>query len=496
MTAPTIETLAERDSWISPAYALAHAAPEFWDSLSPEEQLVAAYDLDIWLRPEQRIPEGRFLSCTWLAGRGFGKTVAIAYQINRLVEQGRAKHLLLGAPTDARVTQVQVAYLVGLSPPWFQAEQYDEKCVRWPNGAMALGFSPEAPGRVRSENVDIAWTTELLDWNQNNAIALHNNIRTATRTPGAFMLSDTTSQGCNDLIKRVLDEHAQDPRLHRLIRGTMLDNFALERDYIGDQFLQYRPGTQEHAEEILGETFTGAAGAAWNTTTIAAMRVAFPPATPELTVVSIDPALSKHRTADAVGYMRGSRDKRGHIYLEADRSAQMSPEEWASMALDDYERGAAGAIIERNHVGDFPHVLIRVLARERGIHVEVLDHKSEQPFPPRKQGVFYVREVVSEQSKATRHASAASLASTHRAHLCGTFRDLEREMVNWTPGQRSPNRLDAYSQMLIELGDLRAIEHARDERAAAGAIAANKAIQGMIASGRSAFGLSRRGVGL
>jgi phage terminase large subunit-like protein len=445
---------------IAPIQAAARALLDQWDSLPLRVRHALARDADVWLRPDQRVPDYDFRYFGMLCGRGKGKSYAISNEINKRVGRGEVfpsepAPIGLMAPTEPRCIEVQVAFLRATAAPWMRPEIHNT-FLEWPNGVTAEIFTPEAPGRPRSGNFQIVWLTEIVDWLPTTRMQAFKNITTACRVGRAQVFWDTTSHGRNDVIQHLLALNAENPRDYPIVRGSMLDNPLLSRKYLRAEIRKYPPG-QERDEEVHGMAFAESAGALWQQGWLNRSRkLDGPPAAPDLRLVSIDPALSAISTADETGLVTGSRES-GHAYLEEDESARMAPHEWGDKAVRQCaDRGAAGAIVERNHLGDNATFVLVARAKERKLQVHVLDRDPKKdPFPSRVPGTIYVRERVSSSSKATRASGAAAETEARRVHVVGVMRALEEELTTFVPGDsRSPNRYDAAAQLINELLDL------------------------------------------
>lgn len=469
---------------ISPAFAAARLAPEFIASLSDAERLVLPYAFELWLRPEQRIPRHDWHYYGFMCGRGWGKSLAVSVEINRRVRAGEARAIALMAPNEDRVEEVQIQFLVDTSPPWFKAERY-QGGVLWPNGVRALTFTPEAPGRSRSGNFDLSWLCEIVDWQDTTRKEAFKNLTTATRIGRAQVFWDTTSKGKNDVIQLLLGLHASDPRAYPIQRGAMFDNPLLSAKYLRTECRKYTG--REAREEVWGESFTESAGASWLQAWLDRNRVLERPRVALQRLVSIDPALSTHASADETGLVVGETDDRDHAYLTDDLSGRHAPETWGDLAVGQcVDENASGVIIERNHLGDNATACIRSRAVARSYTVRVLSREqAAKPFPRRTPGVIYVREVVAASSKTSRSSGPACEDEAGRVHMVGTFPELELELTTYEPGTRkSPNRLDAYTQLISELRELVRDAPKSSTADVDEAIAAHKMLQMGLASER------------
>lgn len=432
---------------------MAAVPAEALESFSDLELLVLRYAHDLWMRPEQRIPRYDWHYFGFICGRGWGKTEAIGCEINRRVECGEARHIGLMAPNDDRVDEVQFTTLIETSKPWFRPERY-RRGLRWPNGVTAIGFTPLAPGRPRSENLDLTWLTEIVDWNESSRVEAFNNITTATRLGRSQVIWDTTAKGRNDVIMFLENLNGINARMYPIQRGSMFDNPMLTGKYLRTELRKYTGRRRE--EEIEGKSFRESEGALWAQDWIDRHRVTERPANPAITLVSVDPALSAGPDSDPFGIVIGSRGRDGHAYVFEDLSAKYTPDQWGSIVVQKcLEYQAAGVIIERNHAGDNPTFVVRACARDVDPDITVRVLRRDEPFPYYTPKMIYVRELVSANPKTTRAAGPAAQTKAGKVHVVGTFDDLERQWTTYVPGlSKSPNNYDAAAQLLSELLEL------------------------------------------
>ncbi len=465
--------------------ALAHLAPEFFETLSPLERLALPYMPDLWLRPDQQIPDHDWSTYGEIAGRGKGKTYGIAAFLTGCVQRGEARMIALMAPNDERVEEVQIRALVDASPPWFKAERYAGGVV-WPDGSRAFPFTAEMPERPRGSNFAMSWCTELVDWPANTRRAAWDNMVTVTRAIGTRqqVLYDTTSKGKNQVILDRIADSARDPRAHVLRRGTSFDNPLLSRKALRALCALYPEGSRRWREEIEGEVLAESAGASWHQAWLDDHRRHVPPANPDLVLVAIDPAKSARPEADLTGISVGARDAAGDAYLLEDLSGRHTPEQWGDLAVGACVRyGAAGIVIELSGSGTALTAVVRSRAEKRDLAVRLLP--KGQPFPRHTPGVIYVREVFATQGKHDRAAGPASETERGRVHIVGHLPELELEMTTFEPGQsQSPNRLDAAAYVITELRGLNRDAPADVRVDSAEALAAHRELSLRLRGGR------------
>lgn len=169
--------------------------------------------------------------------------------------------------------------------------------------------------------------------------------------------------------------------------------------------------------EIEAQDVDESPGALWTRQTIENSRVI---KSPDLTkiVVGVDPAATS--TGDETGIITVGKTG-GELYTLADDSLQGTPLQWARAAVVAFHRWNANYIVaEGNNGGEMVTQTIRTID------------------PSVK-----VRLVHASRGKATRAEPIAAVAEQGKDHHVGTFPALEDELCLWTPGDNSPNRLDA-----------------------------------------------------
>lgn len=147
-------------------------------------------------------------------------------------------------------------------------------------------------------------------------------------------------------------------------------------------------------------------------------------------VVAVDPNATEGN--DEAGIAVGGIRKRGgvvHGVLLEDASVAGGPKAWAQASVEAYNRWHADALVaESNNGGEMVAITIGTVPGA----------------PP-------VKLIHASRGKLTRAEPVQKLGEDGRIHHAGTFPALERELCTWSPGDPSPNRLDAYVWLFTEL---------------------------------------------
>ncbi len=160
-------------------------------------------------------------------------------------------------------------------------------------------------------------------------------------------------------------------------------------------------------------------------------------------VVSVDPAVTANKKSDETGIVvcASGRGNPRHYYTLADLSGRLSPEAWATRALQAMDTFEADAIVyETNQGGDMVAETLRGVCRTQGRAV------------PRLVPVRATR------GKAVRAEPIAALYSQGVVHHIGAQPELERQLLRFdpnNPNQKSPDRMDALVWGLTELSSSR-----------------------------------------
>lgn len=385
------------------------------------------YEWRFWARPNQLPPENWRHVWLILAGRGFGKTRTGAETVRWLVETGQAKRIALVAPTAADARDVMVegeSGILAVSRPDFKPEyEPSKRRITWPNGAVAYTYSAEEPDRLRGPQHDFAWCDELAAWKYPDDT--WDNLIFGLRLGDNPRVVVTTTPKPIPLVRKLVN----DPETV-VTRGSTYENAAnLPPSFLKEIRDKYE-GTRLGRQEIYAEILDDVPGALWNRTMLDELRVKKAPELIRI-VVAIDPAVTSGENSDETGIIVAGKGVDGHGYVLEDLSCRMSPDGWATRAVNAYHKYEADRIVaEVNNGGDLVETTIRTVDRR-------IPYKA----------------VRASKGKRTRAEPIAALYEQGKIHHVGSFPLLEDQMCNFTPDgyDGSPDRVDALVWALTEL---------------------------------------------
>jgi phage terminase large subunit-like protein len=413
---------------------------------TPLKRLVLPFIHSFFLRPEQVIPRS-FKCCLLLCGRGWGKTHAVALDLIQEIMRGDVTQIALVAPNEDRAYEIQIKSLKAVSPPWFQPTE-EHGGLTWPNGVRAEVFTPEAPEKIRGDNISHSWATEILAWpvgtdTESKRLKAFHNLCTATRKGPAKVYVDTTARGRNDVIDEVYRMREAQPDQWIVIKGGLTDNPLFSPEYLRSQFLQYVEGSRRFGEEINGEYYGDTAGALWTQETLDRTRRLIAPEPLDLVILGLDPAYSDRADADETGIVVVGK-KAEHTFVTRDLSGRLDPSVWPGLAVSTaISVRASGVIIEVNSTANMVPTIMRSACASAGLVMR--DVPAGVPFP-----------AWCRADKASRAAGPAGESLADRLHMVGHHEALEGELTGYDPGspRKSPGRLDAMVHAVNELAGL------------------------------------------
>lgn len=368
-----------------------------------------------------------------MAGRGFGKTRTGAEWVRGLAESGSCGRIALVAPTAADARDVMVEGESGLMAicPNGNRPVYEpsKRRLTWPNGAIATTYSADEPERLRGPQSDSGWLDEIASWRYPDAFDM---LMFGMRLGKKPRICITTTPRPTPLVRKLLARRA-------MVRtgGSTYDNAAnLAEDFLQDIKDSYE-GTRLGRQELYAELLLDTPGALWTLQGIEDTRVKVVPEMDRV-VVAIDPAATANESSDETGIVIAGLGVDGRGYVLGDVSRKASPQGWATAAIDAYHQFSADRIVyESNQGGDMVAHTLRTI----------------DPTIP-------LKAVHASRGKQTRAEPVAALYEQGKISHIGIFPRLEDQMTSWSPGEDSPDRMDALVWALTELmvGKRRPIE--------------------------------------
>lgn len=376
-------------------------------------------------RPKQLPPPGAWRIWLLLAGRGFGKTIAITQWAIEQALLMPGSHGAIVAPTaaDSRAVLVEGESGVlnvarrGFMPTY----EPSKRLLTFPNGSRATLYSADEPNRLRGPQHHWAICDELAAWNYAAAFDM---LLLGLRLGDNPRVAIATTPRPVPLIKRLL----ADPTAV-IVRGSTYENRAnLAPSFFAGIVDRYE-GTALGRQEILGEIVDDDAGSLFKQSLIDAARVGIAAAPPlRRVVVAIDPAVTANHASDETGIIVAAVGADDHAYVLDDLSLKASPGAWAAEAVVAYEVWQADRIVaEVNNGGDLVEHTIRTVDANVSFTA-----------------------VRAARGKIARAEPIAALYEQGKVHHVGTFSELEDQMTNANSVRTnvnavhtSPDRVDA-----------------------------------------------------
>lgn len=366
-----------------------------------------------------------------LAGRGFGKTRLGAEWLASKAILNDGIRCAIVARTFQDVRQVCVEGVSGILAILKEYDAIDNwnksnGVIELKNGSIIQTFSADSPDSLRGPQFHYAWTDELAAWQYEDT---WNQLQFGLRLGEHPQTVITTTPRPTKLVKSLLKRDTT-----QVTRGSTFDNAEnLSQTALLELQAKYG-GTRLGQQELYGAILDDNPGALWRRAIIDGARIALQDK-PTFTrvVVGVDPAVTNNEDSDSTGIVVAGMTADGHYYVIDDVTLKASPQEWATKAVEVYEKYKADRIVaETNNGGD------------------LVIHLLQQVKP-----TVATKKVTATRGKQLRAEPIAALYEQGRVHHVGYFTDLEDEMCEYEPGisKDSPDRMDALVWALTELSE-------------------------------------------
>lgn len=398
---------------------------KLFNSMSENEALNILYNWSVWGRDKQQEPLGDWRTWLVLAGRGFGKTRTGAETIRKYIESNKFGRIALVGATAADVRDVMVegeSGIINISPPWFKPiYEPSKRRITWPNGAIATLFSAEEPDRLRGPQVAAAWCDEICAWRYDEDT--WDNLMFGLRLGNNPKCIVTSTPKPTKLLKEIIRSTTT-----ALTKGTTYENKSnLAKSFFTEIISKYE-GTRIGRQELMAELLEDTVGALWNRKILDDGRVKVAPELKRI-IVSVDPAATSKKSSNETGIIVLGLAANQEGYILDDLSVRGTPEEWAKISVEAYNKYRADRIIaESNQGGEMVSYTIKTI---------------DDKVP--------VKLIHASRGKYTRAEPVSSLYSQNKVHHVGSLGVLEDQLCTWVQGEESPDRLDALVHGVTEL---------------------------------------------
>lgn len=359
------------------------------------------------------------------SGRGGGKTRAGAEWVLQRVRDGYTHIALIGqTAADIRDTMVEIgpsSIMKIARPEERPVYEPSKRRLTFPSGAIATTYTGEEPDQLRGPSHDTVWIDELAKFKYPDET--WDNMEMGLRLGDNPQVFVTTTPRPIPLLKRIIQE---DTTID--IKFSTMQNAANLSPRFLKRVMEKYSGTRLGRQELEGEILDDNPNALFNREIIEAQRVRKAPPLIRI-VVGVDPAVTSGEYSDETGIVTAGLAADGHCYVLEDNSLQGTPNQWAVAVSRAYHKHKADRVIgEVNNGGDLVEVNLRTV--DRSI-----------PF----------RAVHASRGKLIRAEPIAALYEQGKVHHVGTFPQLEDQMCEWVPGEKSPDRMDALVWAITEL---------------------------------------------
>jgi phage terminase large subunit-like protein len=395
-------------------------------------------------RPEQVPPQGGWLTCLALAGRGFGKSRAGSeWIVERALQHPYDRH---GVPTESLVVAETLsdARAICIEGPAGIIRVLERRKIKYrylksprplilfPNGAKIHTEGADNPDVGRGYNNASVWLDEICKWRQPKK-SWDEGLMPSLRAdligdhPRAFV---TTTPKPIDILQEWVTR--DDGTVH-IIRGSTFDNQANLSALVIEELRRRYEGTTIGRQELYGDILEAFDGALFSRLDIENSRIKDVPDDLVATVVGVDPSLTGED--DEMGIVVVSRDQRKHLYVIADRSVMAvgraaALESWRVVA----EFGADKLVVEEN---------LGKRWMQQVFHDAYYELVGQGVFPANTKPPL-VR-IDTKIGKKTRGEPVAMRCEQGKLHMIGYMPKLEDQMATFTGWgtNESPDRLDA-----------------------------------------------------
>ena len=395
--------------------------------------------------PHQVPPDGDWRLWIMLGGRGSGKTEGGArYVLDHLRTYGREARVGIGAPTIQSAREVCAEGESGLITIARREFEWNRSLMeaRHKGGGYVKFQGAEEPARWNGPQWTLLWADELALWKRESYDQATFGVRLGSHPR---IIATTTPKASRWV--RTLESEVGTVTTH----GTMYDNPALAASAVEALERRYG-GTRLGRQELLGEYIEEIEGALWRVDWIDNHRRSEPPTSVQVEeteegeaevkvldmpriVVAIDPAVTANTESDETAIAVAGVGSDGDYYVLSIDGYRLPPQQWATKALEAYDRWQADKIVcEVNNGGDMVIETIERVCEGLG----------------RSANVEAIR---ASRGKTLRAEPIAALYEQGRVHHVGVFAEAEDQMCAFPIANEHDDLVDAAVYALSDLSN-------------------------------------------
>ena len=395
--------------------------------------------------PHQVPPDGDWRLWIMLGGRGSGKTEGGArYVLDHLRTYGREARVGIGAPTIQSAREVCGEGESGLITIARREFDWNRSMMeaRHRDGGYVKFMGAEEPARWNGPQWTLLWADELALWKRES----YDQATFGVRLGSHPRIIATTTPKASRWVRALESEVAT-----VVTHGTMYDNPALAQSAVEALERRYG-GTRLGRQELLGEYIEEIEGALWRVDWIDNHRRSEPPTSVQVEeteegeaevkvldmpriVVAIDPAVTANTESDETAIAVAGVGSDGDYYVLSIDGYRLPPQQWATKALEAYDRWQADKIVcEVNNGGDMVIETIERVCEGLG----------------RSANVEAIR---ASRGKTLRAEPIAALYEQGRVHHVGVFAEAEDQMCAFPIANEHDDLVDAAVYALSDLSN-------------------------------------------
>jgi len=410
--------------------------PKYLKKMSPGELRFLFQNPQIFLFDKQIPPSTNWRYHWYRGGRGIGKTFASTSWLYEKIINGAREVAIVGPDYSTLIKEILPIFESHFPPdqiPKFNGKDNMYKCH---NGCIVKVYSSET--EIRGLNAEYGIAEEICKWCDGipdkikDRFRLFNlGVRSRRAKPNPQIFIASTPKPFPIFIEFEKEFLAGNPDYSMVIAETK-ENIYLSEATKRAYYAEYG-NTRFGRQELYGDLLVDNPDALWKADILEKCHITQQVFDKLLrdgvlkvikAVVAADPAVTTNKFSDETGLIAACLCSDNKVYILEDASGKLTPEQWASKAVELYKKyNAAHIIMESNQGGNLLEQAIKTVDR-------------------------YVRTQLIHASvgKQTRFEPVVMAYERGEVYHVGNLLGLESQMLSYNPylgNQSSPDRADA-----------------------------------------------------